>query len=132
MKKVVGVTILAGLLNGAYSRVRSHYRPTRALLAARFPSLPDSHFLRQPGYSGLLHHIHVDARLSADTSSTTTSLPEAGLQKCATLPASTAPKMDIFILHVFQKCWYSKKIDLSPPARRTTFSRQRTYGKINE
>jgi len=69
-KKAAGVTVSTGLLKGAYSRARSHYCPTRVLLAARFPSWPDSLFLRQPGHSGLLHRLHVDARLSADTCST--------------------------------------------------------------
>ena len=62
--------MLTGLLKGTYSRARSHYCSTRVLLAARFPSWPVSLFLRQPGYSGFLHHIHVDAKLSADTCST--------------------------------------------------------------
>ena len=70
MKKDVGVTLLAGLLEGAYSRARSHYCSTRELLAARFPSWPVSLLLRQPGSAGFLQPIHVDAKLSADTCST--------------------------------------------------------------
>ena len=69
-KKGVGVILLAGLLEGAYSRARSHYCSTRELLAARFPSWPVSLLLRQPGSAGFLQPIHVDAKLSADTCST--------------------------------------------------------------
>ena len=65
-----GVTILARLLKGAYSLARSHYCPTRELLAARFPSWPGSLLLRQPGPAGFLRLDHVDAGLSADTCST--------------------------------------------------------------
>ena len=68
--KGIGATISAGLLNSAYSRARSHYCPTRELLAARFPIWPVSLLVRQPGSAGLLQPIHVDARLSADTCST--------------------------------------------------------------
>ena len=61
---------MAGLLNVAYSLARSHYCPTRELLAARFPSWPGSLLLRQPGPAGFLRLDHVDAELSADTCST--------------------------------------------------------------
>jgi len=64
------VTILAGLLKGAYSLAPSHYCPTRELLAARFPSWPGSLLFRQPGPAGFLRLDHVDAGLSADTCST--------------------------------------------------------------
>ena len=64
------MTLLAGLLESAYSLARSHYCSTRELLAARFPSWPVSLLLRQPGYAGFLPPIHVDAKLSADTCST--------------------------------------------------------------
>ena len=70
MKKVIGVTVLLGLLKGTYSRARSHYCPTRVLLAAGFPPWPGSLFLSQPGYRRFLSCIHIDARLSADTCST--------------------------------------------------------------
>ena len=61
---------MAGLLKGAYSLARSHYCPTRELLAARLPAWPVSLLIIQPGPSGLLQTAHVDARLSADTCST--------------------------------------------------------------
>ena len=64
------MTILAGLLDAANSLARSHYCPTRELLAARFPSWPGSLLLRQPGPAGFLRLDHVDAGLSADTCST--------------------------------------------------------------
>ena len=64
------MTLLAGLLEAAYSRARSHYCSPRELLAARFPSWPVSLLLRQPGSAGFLQPIHVDAKLSADTCST--------------------------------------------------------------
>ena len=53
-EKVAGVTVSAGLLNGAHSQARSHYCPTRGLLVAGFPPWPDSPLLRQPG-SGRIH-----------------------------------------------------------------------------
>jgi len=64
------MTILAGLLDAANSLARPRYCPTRELLAARFPSWPDSLLLRQPGPTGLLRLDHVDAGLSTDTCST--------------------------------------------------------------
>jgi len=64
------VTILSGLLKGAYSLARSHYCPTRKLLAARFPSWPGSLLLRQPGLARFLRLDHLDAGLSTDTCST--------------------------------------------------------------
>ena len=81
--KSEGVTLSAGLLSGAYSRARSHYCPTRELLAARFPSWPFSLLLRQPGSTRLLKWYHVDARLSADTCST-----QATIQQDSQLQAS--------------------------------------------
>ena len=70
MQKDGGVTIFSGLLKGAFSLARSHYCPTRELLAARFPAWPVSHLLRQPGPSGLLQIVHVDVKLNTDTCST--------------------------------------------------------------
>ena len=71
MKKDEGLTILStGLLKSAHSLARSHYCPTRKLLAARFPFWPGSLLLRQPGPAGFLRLDHVDAGLSADTCST--------------------------------------------------------------
>lgn len=69
-EKGEGSIVSTGLLKGTYSRARSHYCPTRVLLAARFPSWPGSLFLRQPGCWGFLDRTHVDAELSADTCST--------------------------------------------------------------
>ena len=70
--KGTGSPILDGLPNDGRSQARSHYCPTRVLLAARSPAWPSTHLLRQPGDPGLLQRPHIDARLSADTRSTQT------------------------------------------------------------
>ena len=68
--KEFGLPVLDGLPSGGCSQARSHYCPTRVLLAARSPAWPGTHLLSQPGDPGLLRGPHIDARLSADTQST--------------------------------------------------------------
>ena len=68
--KVMGSTILDGLIMGAYSQARTRYCSTRGLLSAAFPPWTDSPLLRQPGQPGLPQGDHIDAELSADTRST--------------------------------------------------------------
>ena len=71
-RKEFGLPVLDRLPNDGCSQARSHYCPTRVLLAARSPAWPSTHLLRQPGDPGLLQGPHIDARLSADTRSTQT------------------------------------------------------------
>ena len=68
--------VLDRLPNGGCSQARSHYCPTRVLLAARSPAWPSAHLPRQPGDPGLLRGPHIDAGLSADTRSTQTAAGE--------------------------------------------------------
>lgn len=69
-KKGPGLVISVGLLRRHHSQARSHYRPTRGLLAAGFPPWPGSPLLGQPGGAGLPLRPHIDAGLSADARST--------------------------------------------------------------
>ena len=75
-KKMKVWLMLTRPLKLAHSLARSHYRPTRGLLAARFPAWPDLPLLSQPGSAGLLQPTHVDDRPSADTWSTCTTLQQ--------------------------------------------------------
>ena len=70
MVKEFGLTILEGLRIINHSLVRTHYWPTRELLAAGFPLWPFPPLVRQPDPLELLQGGHVDASLSADTNST--------------------------------------------------------------
>ena len=71
-KKVLGLSVLAGLLTTGHSLARSHYWPTRGLLAAGCPPWPSPPLLRQPDPLQLPGEGHVDAGLSADAGSTWT------------------------------------------------------------
>jgi len=66
----MGLTVLDGLLAGAYSRARSHYCTTRGLLPAASPPWAGATRLRQPGSPSLRWENHIDAVLSVDTRST--------------------------------------------------------------
>ena len=70
IKKDVGLTVLVGLPPSSHSRARSHYCSTRGLLAAWFPTWPDSPLLNQPGRPRFPQGAHIDAELSADAQST--------------------------------------------------------------
>ena len=70
IKKGIGLTLLVGLPPSSHSRARSHYCSTRGLLAAWFPTWPDSPLLNQPGHPWLPAGVHIDAKLSADAQST--------------------------------------------------------------
>ena len=69
-KKEFGQPILVRLQHHMHSPAQSHYCLTRALWTAGFPPWPESHLIRQPGHPGFPQGVHVDAKLSADTSST--------------------------------------------------------------
>ena len=50
----------------AYSQTQPHYYLIRKLLAAWFPTWPNTLLLRQPGHLWLPRVTHVDTKLSMD------------------------------------------------------------------
>ena len=65
-KRVVGLTVLAGLLADPYSQASSHYRQARDLLPAPCGAWAGSGLIMQPGRHGLIRGGHVDAMLTPD------------------------------------------------------------------